>query len=150
MPRGRRQRCRLISLKRQIKEWGFQKCDQENFLAHWYAFKLPVKTTLRNFPDGGSIWNPICTVNVQCLQFYSVPITMKIDFTQKGFKNRVKIKTHQLFSLPLVWHILQENIPCPEWLIFSAFSVASFSDPIYYLLSDEFMWEIMDISDRLT
>ena len=24
------------------------------FLAHWYAFKLPAKTTLRNFPDGGS------------------------------------------------------------------------------------------------
>ena len=57
MPRRRRQRCRLILLKRQIKGRGFQKCNQKIFLAHWYAFKLPAKTTLRNFPDGGSSKN---------------------------------------------------------------------------------------------
>ena len=56
-PKRWRQLCRLILSKRQIKVWGFQKCNQKIFLAHWYVFKLPTKTTLRNFPDRGSKWN---------------------------------------------------------------------------------------------
>ena len=42
-------------IKKTDKRRGFQKCNQKNFWAHWYGFKLPPKTTLQNFPDGGSI-----------------------------------------------------------------------------------------------
>ena len=47
-PRRRRQRCRLILSKRQIKGRGFQKCNQ-NFLAHWCVFKLPAKGPFETF-----------------------------------------------------------------------------------------------------
>ena len=41
-------------IKKTDKRARISKIQSKNFLAHWYAFKLPAKTTLGNFPDGGS------------------------------------------------------------------------------------------------
>ena len=41
-------------IKKTDKRARISKIQSKFFLAHWYAFKLPAKTTLRNFPDGGS------------------------------------------------------------------------------------------------
>ena len=42
-------------IKKTDKRARISKIQSKFFLAHWYAFKLPDKTTLRNFPNGGSI-----------------------------------------------------------------------------------------------
>ena len=41
-------------IKKTDKRARISKIQSKIFLAHWYAFKLPAKTTLQNFPDGGS------------------------------------------------------------------------------------------------
>ena len=85
-------------IKKTDKRARISKIQSNFFLAHWYAFKLPAKTTLRNFPDGGSRWfsYPQVTPMYPSKSFFSSltwPIIPKTASNSKGWPHCVML-TH--------------------------------------------------------